>query len=427
MRVGRMLLVPLIVVCILLHGVPVYAESDFTDLTWIILRAQMEFVDAANSTDMIAGARKALDREVGANAKLRGRADLRSRIYGVRTVSDLENVYNEVVSILGEDKDSHIFNVVMKAAVAALGDKHTSYMTESEARALMGALSGNELKSGGIGVFIEKDEGTGYTKIIEPIENTPAIRAGLQSRDLIVEVDGVSTKGLNIDVVSKRIQGEIGTSVRLLVRRGGKDFTVEVVREKIHVNSIRYEIVGDVAYIKVRYFGDDTNRELDEAFLAFETMNLKGCVLDLRNNGGGYVNAAVHMVSKFVSSGKVVVTFSGRAYKSSEFTSRSWSVKLSVVVLINGYSASASEIVAGALKDYGYTIVGEKSYGKGSMQKLFPLFSGAFLKMTLARFFTPKGAQIDGVGVFPHVEVVDDEKTKEDEQLERALQCFSEK
>ena len=381
------------------------------------------FVGPVNTEMLIGGARKALVREIQVNPVLRTKPSLINDAIRSTDMYSLRVVYRECVRVLGgEDRGSHLIYAMARGMTDSLGDPHTKFFSPSEAEQFLGFMRERVISSG-IGILMSEHK-TKFIVVDEVIEDTPAFRGGLLARDLIVAVDGVSTQGVEVAKVSERIRGVVDSQIRLtIVRLGGEPFDVVLVRKPIHVGSVKSLVINNVGYIKLRFFGEDTNRNLDACFAKFDAVNVKAYVLDVRDNGGGYVHVARHTVSKFLPSGKIVVSFTGRTFPTQIYlTDGSQARDLPVVVLINKKSASASEIVAGALQDHGCKIVGVKSYGKGSMQEMYPLSDGSMLKVTRARWLTPLRHPVDGIGITPNIIVTQDENLDEDVQLKRALQ-----
>jgi carboxyl-terminal processing protease len=287
---------------------------------------------------------------------------------------------------------------------------------------------------GGVGLYISKPleakpDGTPpYVEVASPIEDTPGWRAGINPGDLIIEIDGEATDLISMDAVLARLRGVPGTNVRLLIRRGATlEFPVILTRAIIEVPVIKHAMIGDTGYIRIISFTPMTTDRTREALLEFKRQNCKNIIVDLRNNPGGLLEAAVGVCELFLDGGVVVSTKSrieseNRVYNA--YRKPVVSEETPLIVLINKGSASASEIVAGALKDRGRAyLIGEKSYGKGSVQKVFPVGNNTGFRLTTARYYTPSGVNIDKIGIPPDREVLFPEFSTEDaEKLTRLIE-----
>lgn len=320
-----------------------------------------------------------------------------------------------------------LYYAMIRGLLGATGDPYNVLMTPREYRQLMEVMQSEAF--GGIGIYIEieKDRLT----IVEPIEGTPASAAGLLAGDEIVAIDGHPTTGLSLEVATTRIRGPQDSTVVLTVRRKGmagpRDY--KITRGRIQVASVTHKMLASgVGLVRLRVFGERTGIELEEAIATLQAAGARALILDLRNNGGGYLNAATEVCSRFLEAGTVVTRVTDRRGARGDYRTRAEAhTSLPMVLLVNGYSASASEITAGCLKDYKRAVlVGTKTFGKGSVQQLYPLPSGAALKITVARFFTPKGEGINRVGVAPDVEVAMEPRlvgrADEDVQVRKALE-----
>lgn len=314
--------------------------------------------------------------------------------------------------------------------VASLGDPYTVYMNAATTKELSNELKG-ELSGIGIEVGIKNNRLT----VIAPIDGTPAAKAGIRSGDIIALIDGADSSTLTLDEAVNKIRGEKGTEVKLTVVRGSQNpQELKITRDNITVSSVTYEVRDNqIGYIKIRRFGDDTIEATRAATAALKQQGAKAVVIDLRDNPGGYLDGAVRVTSEFQSSGVVVEQRSRFDKKGSKQNAVSGGLMtdIPVVVLINGGSASASEIMAGSLKDNGRaTLVGEKSYGKGSVQEMVDLSSGNTLKITVAHWYTPKGINITKEGIKPDIEVknsAEDFNAGIDPQLQKALETAKNK
>ena len=282
-------------------------------------------------------------------------------------------------------------------------DPHTSYMSPEFYKEMQVETSG---RFGGLGIEITTRGG--ILTVVTPIEDTPAYREGVKAGDQIIEIEGKSTKKLNLQNAVRNLRGRPGTKVTITVFRKGEEQPLKftITREVIRIKSVRSKkLRNGIGYVRIRSFRSTTGREVSTAVKKFEDEKLKGLVLDLRNNPGGLLSQAVSVSNLFLRSGQLIVYTKGRIenqqnrYTSSEDGFKS---KMPVVVLVNPGSASASEIVAGAIQDLKRaTIMGEKTFGKGSVQTIVPLKDGSGLRLTTALYYTPKGRLIQGKGIEP--------------------------
>lgn len=294
----------------------------------------------------------------------------------------------------------------LRGILASLGDPHSEFLTQEDYESLMGSVSGT---FGGIGIVITAEEG--YVIVISPIKGTPAYGAGLQTGDRILKANDQDLAGATADEASRIIRGDPGTVVTLLIQRVGvpQPFEVKITRAMINVDPVEtsFRQSDGIAVIKVNEFNDHTTTRLDMALIEAQKEDARGIILDLRGNPGGYLYQAISVVSRFVRPGNVVVRLVGQDSEETMDTTESPVFETKpMVLLVDGGSASASEIVAGALKDYGVaTLVGNRTYGKGTVQSIFQIQTGDGIRMTTARFATPNRRFIDGQGVEPDVVV----------------------
>jgi carboxyl-terminal processing protease len=276
---------------------------------------------------------------------------------------------------------------------------------------------------GGVGIEIGMEKGRPV--VISPIEGTPAFKAGIKPGDVILEIDGEDTSNMSLMDVVQRIRGKVGTKVQLTIYRKGmeKPMKIELERALIRIESVRWTTLGDVGYIKLSQFNENVSVQVERALKELTYKRVKGIILDLRNDPGGLLSEAVNVADLFLPEGKLVVYTKGRKGETQKYFSRRKPVvpdDLPVIVLINKGSASASEIVAGALQDYKRAIiVGEKSFGKASVQNIIPLEDGSAVKITVAYYYTPLGRLIHKKGIVPDVQVAMDEK--QEEALQEAI------
>jgi len=327
-------------------------------------------------------------------------------------------------------KDKEMFYGSLKGLAASLGDPYTLFMDPTTTKEFNADLAGT-FEGIGAEVGLRNEVVT----IIAPLEGSPAAKAGLQAGDKILAIDGKSVLGLSVDEAVKLIRGPKGTKVTLNIMRGKNDKPKDyvVTRDLIVVKSVKTEMRKDGIYvIKVSNFNDDTQGLFEGAVQDVLTKNPKGLILDLRNNPGGYLETAISMASEWIKEGPVVVEQFNNNRRNENFADGNARLaSFPTVVLVNGGSASASEIVAGALRDYKKaTIVGENTFGKGSVQTLKDLSDGSSLKITIAKWLTPAGDAINEKGIKPDIEVkISQENLNKnlDPQFDRAIQILLKK
>ena len=326
----------------------------------------------------------------------------------------------------GTIDDTKMYYGAMKGLVSSVGDPFTRFVEPKELEEENLEMEG---EYGGLGIYITSRDGR--TIVIAPIENTPADRVGLKPLDEIVKVDEKNVIGMTSDEVVKLLRGPAGKSVKIGVRRKNEEKLLEfvIVREIIKIKTVRLEMLGGrTAYIKINQFNLKTDAELEAIIKSAKAKKATGILLDLRNNPGGLLNSCVDVTSQFISGG-VVVGMKGRFEKANDtlYAVEGRATKLPVVALVNEGSASAAEILAGALKDHKRaTIVGKKTFGKGSVQSLFNMPDNSGIYITIARYTTPSGFVIDHKGLEPNVKV-EGEITKEkinDKQLRKGLEIL---
>ncbi len=301
--------------------------------------------------------------------------------------------------------DEQLLEDAIRGMVAGL-DPHSSYLAPDDFGSLQESTSG---RFGGLGIEVGMKDG--FIHVISPIDDTPASRAGLQSGDLIIKIDDTPVQGMGLSEAVDLLRGEIGTSVRLSIMRDSADapFEVEIERAAIKSSSVKSRLLADgYGYVRISQFQANTGEELNSAIAKVsEAQPLKGLVVDLRNNPGGVLQAAVDVSDAFLNEGRIVYT-EGRLERSElSFDANADTavpMETPVIVLINGGSASASEIVAGALQDQQRAVIlGTQSFGKGSVQTILPLSEDRGVKITTARYFTPSGRSIQAQGIVPDV------------------------
>lgn len=331
--------------------------------------------------------------------------------------------------------------VLLEAAIIAMFkqlDPHSTYFTKEEYEVFTSNTNGRFF---GIGAQISKDEESGYIRIVLPLEGSPAADAGLKIDDLINYVDGEDVTGLSVGEAVAKIRGDEGTMVEIGFIRNDEKMSVSVTRGVIRTEEVSYKLIEDnIGYIQLSSFSSDSSDELRDAILDLKTKKtsetLNGIILDLRFDPGGLLNQAIKIVDMFVEEGIIVYTKGRNDVVYSKNSANEYvivPVSIPIIILVNKYSASASEVVSGALQDLGRaTILGEKSYGKGSVQTVIDLPNGGGMKITIAKYYTASGKTIHGVGIIPDVvvEIPEDYVAKDgeyDPQLKKALELILEK
>jgi carboxyl-terminal processing protease len=306
-------------------------------------------------------------------------------------------------------------------------DPHSSYLSPESYKDMQVKTKG---AFGGLGIEITMEDG--FVKVVSPIDDTPAANAGMKSGDLIIGIDGESIKGLTINEAVSKLRGPVKSKVTITVVREDKDpFEIEIIRDIIKIRSVKHEIINNIGYVRLTTFSDTTTSGMEKSVKEIKKElgdKFQGLILDLRNNPGGLLNQSISVTDSFLNQGEIVST-QGRK---SDDTSRIFAKKGDIIdgkpliVLINSGSASASEIVAGALKDHARAIiVGTRSFGKGSVQSIIPLAGNGAMRLTTARYYTPSGVSIQAKGIEPDIKVeagiTELKKEKKDNRREENL------
>ena len=328
---------------------------------------------------------------------------------------------------LGELDDEQMLEMAVKGYVAGVGDEYTVYYTPEEMDEQYDTAMGNYV---GIGIYMVVNYEEGTITVVEPMENSPAAEAGLQEGDLITKVEGEEVTVDNITEISDKIQGEEGTTVNLEITRGEEKIDVEVERRRIEISHINSRMIeNDIAYIQVTDFDGGAAEEFRKNYEELKAQGATSLIIDLRDNGGGVVDEAIDMLEMICDKGSTLLIESDK--DGNETITKSEEdpiIDVPIVVLVNGNSASASEIFAGALKDYNKaTIIGTKTYGKGIIQSLMRLSDGSGLKVTTEEYCTPNRNKIHEIGIDPDITVELPEEIEEltdenDTQLQRAIE-----
>ena len=352
--------------------------------------------------------------------------------------SDIEKSINKIKKIidehyLGDVDESKLKDGALKGYVEAVGDEYTEYYTKEEMDSFEEDTLGNFT---GIGIYMVKDTENNVIKVLTPIDGTPAYNAGIQPGDIISKVDGVEYTGEQMTEAANKIKGKVGTTVKLGIIRGTENLELEIKRENIKINHVESKTLdNNVGYLKLSTFDEGCADEFKQKYDEINAnQNIKALILDLRNNGGGLVEEALNIADYFTDKdSKLLITVDKKEKEEIRKAKQSKYINVPVIVLINENTASASEILAGALRDNGIAkIVGTKSYGKGVIQEVLTLQDGTGIKITTNEYFTPNKTKINKVGIEPDetvnlpetVKSVLTVEEKDDTQLQKAQELL---
>lgn len=325
--------------------------------------------------------------------------------------------------------DQKLLDGIYKGFVDGLNDEYTVYYNEEETKELLETTSGVYC---GIGAVLTANTDSGQVQILSVYKDSPADKAGMKADDILVSVDGKSISGQTLSEVVSQIKGEEGTQVKLEVSRNGKTVELTATKAKVEARTVEYEMKdAETGYLQITEFDDVTLDQYEQAMEDLKRQGMKRLVIDLRSNPGGNLDTVCDILKTMLPEGVIVYTEDKNGTKTEYKNEEDHTLDIPLVVLVNGMSASASEIFTGAVQDYGIgTIVGTKTYGKGVVQQLVDLQDGTYLKITISEYFTPKGRSIQKKGIEPDV-TVEYEKNEQDEnadnQLEKALEIVKQK
>ena len=321
----------------------------------------------------------------------------------------------------------------VKGYVEGLGDEYTEYIPADDMEEYKTDILGTYV---GIGIYMIADTENNKILVYYPIEGSPAEEAGIKTGDVIFSVDGVEYTVEDFDIIASKIKGEEGTKVTLGIVRDGEKMTFEVERKKVNANPITEEMINDnIGYVRIPTFTTDTAKSFKEKIEEFKKNGMKSLIIDLRNNGGGILNEATEIADYIMKKGDTIITVIDKNGKEEKTISKEEPIfDFPIVILVNGNTASASEILTGALKDAKKAIViGTKTYGKGIIQSVYPLSDGSAIKITTGEYCLPNGEKIHGKGINPDIEIKNSNSTtnnesekEDDEQLQRAIKYLQE-
>ncbi len=331
----------------------------------------------------------------------------------------LDVIYESIEKNFYENIDEQVLiEGACKGMVDALGDPYSAYLTKEEFSDWKSNVTG---EYSGIGITFTQDNDGNYV-VVAVTEDSPAEKAGLKAGDFILEADGKSYDTMTL--MSAAIRGEEGTAVEVKYSRNGKEQTVSIIRKKIVQHSVDYEMIDeDTGYIKIDSFIENTDEDFTEALNDIEKQGAENLILDLRNNGGGLVDSCLNIADEFLDE-DIIMYAEAKDGSRKDYYAEDGSTDLETVVLVNENSASASEILAAALKDNGFVIIGRNTFGKGIIQSTSELKDGSALELTILQYFSPKGNAIHKKGVKPDYEVKNDENSATDNQLEKAKELL---
>lgn len=350
--------------------------------------------------------------------------------YFVRMSDDTEAIAKKLEIVKKELEEYYIGDIdtesmtenAIKGYVAGLNDDYSEYLTKEEYEELLISVTGDYV---GIGIYMSQDV-EGNIIVVSPIVGSPAEEAGLQAGDIITAINGESCSEMDLDTASSKIKGQEGTTVELEILRENETLNKTVERRTVEIQDSKSEILeGNIGYIQLITFDEGCADNVEQYLLDFQNQGINSVIIDLRDNTGGVVTEAIDFAELFIKRGDIIL----RSYNKADNVTLTKSnntkpVDMKIVILVNEYSASATEIVTAALKDNEVaTIVGTTTYGKGVMQEVMPLFDGA-LKVTIEEFKTPNGNKINEIGIMPDEIVEDNVETEEDEQLQKAIEIL---
>lgn len=331
---------------------------------------------------------------------------------------------------IGDVDEEALEEGIYKGYIQGIEDPYSVYYNEEETKDLYETTEG---EYSGIGAVLSQDLESGVITLVQIYEDSPAAKAGLKDNDILTKVGDIEVTGMDLSEVVTYIKGEKGTDVDLTVLRGedAEEITVTATRDTVEAQTVKYEMLeGQTGYLSVSEFDSVTYAQYEEALNELTAQGMTGLIVDLRNNPGGNLNTVCEMLDLVLPKGTIVYTEDKDGKRETATSDDEHQINVPMVVLVNGNSASASEIYAGAIQDYGIgKIVGTQTYGKGVVQQIFDLGDGTSVKLTIAEYFTPNGRSIDGEGITPDVEVeyeADENNPEADNQLEKALEVMKE-
>lgn len=338
------------------------------------------------------------------------------------TLTSFKELLNK--KYLYELNESEMIESAIKGYINAVGDEYTEYFTPEEMETFTTYTTGNYV---GIGIYMEADTKENVIRVTSTIKNGSAEKAGLQAKDIISKVNGESYEASELSKMAANIKGEEGTTVELEIIRDGKTINYSLVRASIELYPIEGKVLEEnIGYIELATFDEDCAKRFKSAYEDLKSKNVKSLIIDLRNNGGGIVDEALQIADYILDKDStILITVDKNKTEELETSKNDPIIDIPVILLVNNETASASEILAGALQDHKKAqIVGEKTYGKGVIQELYTLNDGSGLKITIKEYFTPNKNKINKEGIKPNHDILDNAETEMDEQLQKAIELL---
>jgi len=408
---------------------------DAAEIQFSYSKLTTEFYKKVDPQSVVDGARSEINKALDQNGVRKALPKAVASANGSTNIRVIDEQVEDASRLSGGKVSPHMLSYAAIAGMlSAVGDKYTVFLSPKEYAALNSGLDGE--KFSGTGIVIGSDDKTKEITVNNVVPDGPADRAGVQQDDLITAIDGLPTKGLSIDQASSHLRGKEGTKVSLTIERGGTQLPQPIVitREQIREVSVFERMLPNkIGYVELTVFGRETGSELNAALARLQQQGARAIVMDLRDNGGGYLEAAIEVSSKFIPSGPIVSVESRASQITTIEADNTAIAPVPLAVLVNGHTASASEITSGAIQDSGVgTIVGTKTFGKGVVQTIYPLPDGSAVKITTARYLTPRNRDINHIGIAPDITIDEPKGSRygdptRDQQLVRAMQFLNDK
>ena len=408
---------------------------DASEIQFSYEKLRSEFYKKTDPQAIVDGARSEIERELRTAGVASPLPPVFASDDGPRTAQAVDHEV-DVASHLAHGKiGAHLLAyAAISGMLNSVHDKYTVFLTPKEYAALNEGLNGGSFA--GTGIVITADDTTKYIDVSNVVPDGPADKAGVQENDVILAIDGTPTKGMTLPQASSRLRGKAGTRVLLTIQRDGQTLSnpIAIVRAQIHELSVYQKMLpGKIGYVDLTVFGRDTGNELATALDRLQQQGARAIVLDLRDNGGGYLESAIAVSSKFIANGPIV-SVESRGSNVTTYEAENTAIPpVPLAVLVNNHTASASEITSGAIQDSGAgTIVGTRTFGKGVVQEIFALPDGSAIKITDARYLTPHNRDINHLGITPDVVVMENKTARfgdppRDMQLQRAIFILNDK